>query len=418
MHISLLAWGTRGDVEPFVALGMGLQKAGHEVSVAASTDLSDLVTSRGLDFQPFNIDMAAAFNTETSRRWVEKSRGPHREGVHINRVVHEMAPVAAEGLERILSTSDALISGMLTYESALSAAKHLGLKHIRGLMAPMTPTASGEALLYPALSRRHTRANLVLSLLMEAALFQLVRPGGDVIRERLDMPRGTYRGYVQMSRQTPTIVGVSPEVIPPPADWRGLVDVTGYWQVPCPVDYEPPADLADFLAADRPPIYLGFGSMPSSTPQQLWHTVTTALARTGERAVVRFRWQDWQPESEPENIFVIKDAVPFDWLFPRTRGVVHHGGSGTTGTALHAGVPQWVVPHMADQPYFGRRMHQIGVGPAPVPLHKLNADRLAAGITQLTNDRAFRATAARLGERVNAEDGVGRAVAVVERTLC
>lgn len=417
MRISLLAWGTRGDVEPFVALGQGLQRAGHEVCVAASTDLETLVTSRGLTYQPFLIDMAAAFNTATSRTWVEHSVGPHREGRHLNRVMSEMAPVAAEGLERIVSNSDALISGMLTYESALSAAKHLGLKHIRGLMAPMTPSASGPALLYPPLSRRHSRMNLFASMLFEAALFQLVKPGGDVIRARLDVPRGTYRGYWQMSRATPTLLGVSPEVIPPPSDWRGLVDVTGYWHVPVDQGYTPPADLGRFLAAGPAPFYIGFGSMPTSRPDELWAMLCRALASTGERAVVRLRWGQWRPESVPQGICLL-DEAPFDWLFPQTQGVIHHGGSGTTGTALRAGVPQWIVPHMADQPYFGRRVHHLGVGPAPLPLHKLTAARLAETLGVLRSDRGMAARAAAIGERVRSEDGVARAVEVVERLWC
>ncbi|MGA4668286.1 glycosyltransferase [Propionibacteriaceae bacterium Y1923] len=414
MRISLLAWGTRGDVEPFVALGQGLQRAGHDVSIAASTDLARLVTDRGLTYQPFFIDMAAAFNADTSRDWVEHSIGPHREGRHLNRVMSEMAPVAAEGLERIVGNADALISGMLTYESALSAATHLGLKHIRGLMAPMTPTASGRALLYPPLSRRESRINLYASLLFEAALFQLVKPGGDVIRARLDVPRGTYRGYLQMSRATPTLVGVSPQVIPQPDDWRGLVDVTGYWHVPAPDDYIPPERLRTFLETSPAPFYIGFGSMPSSRPQELWAMLCRALDDTGERAVVRFRWRDWQPHEVPDNICVI-DEAPFDWLFPRTAGVVHHGGSGTTGTALRAGVPQWIVPHMADQPYFGRRVQQLGVGPAPVHLHKLTAAKLAHALRTLRQNAVMQRRARVLGEQVRAEDGVSRAVDVVER---
>lgn len=414
MRISMLAWGTRGDVEPFVALGQGLQRAGHEVSVAAATDLQALVTSRGLDYQPFLIDMAASLNDDVGRNWVEHSGRPHREGRHLNRIMSEVAPVAAEGLERIVGRADALISGMLTYESALSAANHLGLKHIRGLMAPMTPTASGQALLYAPLNRRQSRLNLYASLLFEAALFQLVKPGGDVVRARLDIPRGTYRGYLQMSRATPTLVGVSPRVIPPPDDWRGLVDVTGYWHIPAPTDYAPPEQLRRFLAAGPPPFYIGFGSMPSSRPDRLWALLCRALDEAGERAVVRFRWRGWEPGAVPENICVIEEA-PFDWLFPRTCGVVHHGGSGTTGTALRAGVPQWIVPHMADQPYFGRRICELGLGPPPVHLHKLTAATLSAALGTLRRDRAMIARARALGELVQQEDGVSQAVEVIER---
>ena len=113
------------------------------------------------------------------------------------------------------------------------------------------------------------------------------------------------------------------------------------------------------------------------------------------------------------NMFVL-DSVPHAWLFPRVSAVVHHGGSGTTGAGLRAGVPSVLVPHMGDQPFWAKRVVELGVGPQPVPRRQLNADRLAAAITGAVTDPGIQASASALGERIRAEDGIGRAIDIIE----
>jgi UDP:flavonoid glycosyltransferase YjiC (YdhE family) len=116
----------------------------------------------------------------------------------------------------------------------------------------------------------------------------------------------------------------------------------------------------------------------------------------------------------PESVFMV-DAVPFSWLFPRVAAVIHHGGAGTTAAGLRAGVPSVVIPFFGDQPFWGRRVADLGVGPEPIPRRVLTADRLVQAIQRAVTDRAMRQRAADLGVRIRAEDGIARAVAVVGR---
>jgi len=159
------------------------------------------------------------------------------------------------------------------------------------------------------------------------------------------------------------------------------------------------------------PVSVGFGSMTGRDPERITRVVLAALQRAGQRGVLLTGWGGLRAVDLPRDVFVA-DAAPHDWLFPRMAAVVHHGGSGTTAAGLRAGGPAVLVPFGGDQFLWGRRIHALNVGPAPIPRSQLNVERLAAALA-LACDAAARERAVALGERIRAEDGVGRAVEVV-----
>jgi UDP:flavonoid glycosyltransferase YjiC (YdhE family) len=203
--------------------------------------------------------------------------------------------------------------------------------------------------------------------------------------------------------------------VPPAPDWPEHVHVTGQWVDPAPIGYQPPPALADFLAAGEPPVYLGFGSMPSEDRAALRDLVLRATG--GRRVLLGGSLHD-----RTASVVALSDtavsigAIPHEWLFPRTGGVVCHGGAGTTGTALRAGVPVAVVPHMGDQPYWGRRVHELGLGPEPVHRAQLTPDRLSAMVASFA-DPALRARSAVFGLELRDERGVAAAVATIGEVL-
>jgi UDP:flavonoid glycosyltransferase YjiC (YdhE family) len=210
---------------------------------------------------------------------------------------------------------------------------------------------------------------------------------------------------------------VSPLVVPRPADWPAHATVCGYWPEPTPPGYRPPPDLAGFLAAGPPPVYLGFGSMPSADVAGLRSTVLAAASATGTRAVLGgVLHAGPEPVEQLGDDVVSVAGLPHAWLFPRTAGVVCLGGAGTVGAALRAGVPVGVVSHMGDQHYWGRRVHELGAGPPPLHRSRLTTGRLAALLGGLTVP-STRRTAAELGAALQAEDGVASAVAFLEEAL-
>jgi sterol 3beta-glucosyltransferase len=171
----------------------------------------------------------------------------------------------------------------------------------------------------------------------------------------------------------PILYGFSPSVIPAPSDWNGNTFITGYWFVDESENWQPPTALLDFLQSGSPPVYIGFGSMSNRNPEQTADLVIQALALTNQRAILLSGWSGLQKANTPDSIFMI-DSIPHSWLFPRVSAVVHHGGASTTAAGLKAGVPSVIIPFFGDQPFWGQRVADLGVGPKPIPRKKLTAE--------------------------------------------
>ena len=204
----------------------------------------------------------------------------------------------------------------------------------------------------------------------------------------------------------------SPTVVPVPADWDGSSAMTGYWFLNQGKDWRPPDELAAFLRDGPPPVYVGFGTA-APDPEGSRASALAALRRLGLRGVLATGRRGM---ADPEIIEI--EGAPHDWLFPRMAAVAHHGGAGTTAEGLRAGRPTAVFPsNFGDQLFWGRRVRALGMGPEPVPQKRLTIERLTAAIRAVTEDEGARRRAEELGERVRGEDGVARAVELIERTF-
>jgi UDP:flavonoid glycosyltransferase YjiC (YdhE family) len=153
--------------------------------------------------------------------------------------------------------------------------------------------------------------------------------------------------------------------------------------------------------------------MSNRNPEQTANLVINALNQTGQRGILLSGWGGLRKTDLPETIFMI-DSAPHHWLFPRMAAVVHHGGAGTTGEGLRAGVPSVIVPFFGDQPFWGQRVAAMGVGPNPIPRQKLTVDRLAGAIQEAVMDSKMRKLAANLGSTIRAENGVLQAVRLIQ----
>jgi UDP:flavonoid glycosyltransferase YjiC (YdhE family) len=209
-------------------------------------------------------------------------------------------------------------------------------------------------------------------------------------------------------------MGYSPTIVPAPPDWPEILFVTGYWFLDEGEDWRPPADLAAFLEAKPTPIYIGFGSMPEKDTAHMTQLILDALRLSEQRCVLLSGWAGLGQEQLPDTVYRV-ESIPHTWLFKRVAAVVHHGGAGTTASGLRAGVPSIVTPYATDQFFWASRVTESGMGPRSVPYHKLTADGLAAMIRQTVTDPEMRMKAAAIGQCIEAEDGVGKAVEVIER---
>jgi UDP:flavonoid glycosyltransferase YjiC (YdhE family) len=212
----------------------------------------------------------------------------------------------------------------------------------------------------------------------------------------------------------PILYGFSPSVIPAPSDWSGNTHITGYWFIDETEDWQPPAALLDFLQSGSAPVYIGFGSMSNRDPEQTADLVIKALTLSNQRAILLSGWGGLQRTNLPDSIFMI-DSIPHSWLFPRVSAVVHHGGASTTAAGLKAGVPSVVIPFFGDQPFWGQRVADLGVGTKPIPRKRLTAERLANAIQEVVTNEDMRQRAAKLGKQIQTENGIESAVEIFNK---
>ena len=228
------------------------------------------------------------------------------------------------------------------------------------------------------------------------------------------LPTSSSPLHMTNGQPIPVLHAYSQYLAPRPADWPETAYVTGYWFLDEPDNWQPPAELANFLAADDAPVYIGFGSMAGRNPQRMAGIVVEALQKANRRGIIATGWGGLDSASLPETILKI-DQAPHSWLFPRVSAVVHHGGAGTTAAGLRAGRPTVITPFLVDQPYWGARVYTLGVGSKPVPQKQLTAAKLAEAIREVTTSPTIFQNAEVLGQKLRAEDGIRNAIAIIER---
>jgi sterol 3beta-glucosyltransferase len=235
-------------------------------------------------------------------------------------------------------------------------------------------------------------------------------------QEALELPpRGALASELTRDgKPVPVLYAFSPHVVPVPPDWPATTVVTGYWFLDRPATWQPPRALVDFLEAGPPPVYVGFGSMTAADPAALTRLVIEALRQAGLRGVLAAGWGGLQSGALPGHVFAL-EAAPHDWLFPRMAAVVHHGGAGTTAAGLRAGRPTIICPFFGDQAFWGERVFALGAGPRPMAQKSLTAERLADALRQAVGEPGYGQRAEALGQRLQAERGVERAVELVSQ---
>jgi UDP:flavonoid glycosyltransferase YjiC (YdhE family) len=415
VRIIVVASGSRGDVQPLVALARGLASAGHEVTVAATSDFRVLVEGAGLGFHGFSIAVADLIDSDLGRSWLGHSS--HRPWVELRllrQMVDTWGVAIAHEVAALAGQADLFVSGVLTADGVDAVVRAGGGRHVIALLAPVGPSREGAAGLHALLPRS---ANVLNRWQGEAVGWFMAGAFGSAgaeVRRQLGVAPVSRREFSRIYRETPTVVGVSPQVLPQPRDWPVGHEVTGYWFLDRAPGWQPSAALSAFLGGGPAPVYVGFGSMSTHDSAGTLDAMVAALCRSGLRGVVHSGGARLASSDLPDGVLLVND-VPHDWLFPRCAAVIHHGGAGTTAAGLRAGVPSGVVAHIGDQPLWGRRVWELGVGAKPMRRHQLSVDRLASMMRELTSPSApqLRSRAAELGARIRSEDGVAVAVETV-----
>lgn len=418
MQIVIVTIGTRGDVQPYIALARGLQAAGHAVVIATHATFRTFVEMHGVGFAPLAGDIRTLLASAAGRQLLAQ-RNPL---AAVRQLQALAAPLLRQVMADIIAASagaDLLLGSTLGYLNAVTAAQVHRVPLVLAALQPFTPTAAFPSPLLAPLRQPFPGRGSVhrFTHLASYRLLQLVaaRQANRYRRELTGLPAlnfGDVFGDL-VAQRSPVLYGYSSHLLPRPADYGPALHVTGFWFLDRPAAWQPSAELAQFLARGAPPVYIGFGSMSDRAPEAVARIAAEALQMTGQRGILVSGWEGLRSVHVPDNMLLIESA-PHDWLFPRVAAVVHHGGVGTMAAALRAGVPQVVVPFGADQPLWAETLFQRGAAPVPLPRRRLTAPRLASALQQAQRDPALVLATRRLAAALGAEHGVARAVQVID----
>ena len=408
MRVAIHTYGTRGDVQPFVAFALALRSAGHDVQLAGPVQYASLAKDREIAYVALPGDLVALIDTPEGKAAIEGGEG------------------FAAGL-RLLKNIRPLIEGLLLAEweaardfrpdaivyhpkslAALHIAERLGSIPILAAPLPvLTPTSAFPSPILPfrslgPLNRLSHRAVAWGSQRLFARTVSKWR------HQHLSLPPDS----PQTLRPKATLYSNSRHIIPIPADWDKDVHVTGPWFLERP-DWAMPSTLQDFIAGGSAPVYVGFGSMPAMSSETLTEAIVGALRLTGRRGLLLSGGGAISPSLQDPDLYVLQDA-PHDRILPFAHSALHHGGAGTTMASAKAGIPCAICPFFGDQPFWARRMYDLGVSPPPLSRKRITTEAIAGAIDAM-DAPSLRDRAASLGEQVRQEEGLKSAVALLER---
>lgn len=413
-RITILTYGTRGDVEPFVALGIGLQGAGHAVRLAAPAEFAALAQGRGLEFAPLKGSPAQLASALAGRAGLSWPRMVAEMMGHVLPLARRVYHGAAEAVR----DSELIVHSFLMTDAGHTLARLQGVPDVSAQFFPVfLPTAAFPAVVAPDLRlggiyRRATH-------LLTGAVF---RYGSRLAYRRLsasapELPELASWPFSGVDAgRTPILLAYDPHLLPRPHDWPSYAHITGYWQLEPAREWTPPRDLVRFLASGAPPVYLGTGSMETDSLLTLLEAGVSAARACGQRLILGVSCEKVTGDLIGPDILAV-EGVPHAWLFAQMRYILHHGGAGTTGAAATAGVPNSAMPFTADQAFWARVIHRQGLGPAGVPARRLTRERLEAMVREVIAEPAYGRRAAALGEKMRSTEGVRAAVRIVEEHL-
>lgn len=408
----LLTIGSRGDVQPYIALGKELLKEGHNVTIATHSEFEGWIRKHGLKFKviagnPAELMSLMVSHGSVSVGFIKEAASKFRGW--ILELLHTSWE-ACQGCDIIIESPSAMCG--------IHIAEALGVPYMRAFTMPWTKTkAYPHAFIVPD-QKRGGSYNYLTHVMFETVLWKGISSQVNKWRvNELDLPKTNLLRMQQY--KVPFLYNVSPSVLPPAVDFPDWVSVTGYWFLDegSADDYNPPKELVEFLDCAKEDgkrvVYIGFGSIVVQDAKAMTRAVVDAVLDADVRCILNKGWSDRLSKQEdipevelPPEIYN-SGSIPHDWLFPRIDAAVHHGGSGTTGACLRAGLPIVIKPFFGDQFFYAMRIEDSGLG---VGLKKLNSKSLSKAIKTVTSDVKMIEKVRKISVNIKKDNGKLRAI--------
>ena len=401
LRITCLTIGSRGDVQPYIALCKGLLAEGHRPKIATHSEFEPWVRQHGIDFAPVDGDPA-----ELMRVCVEN-------GMFTFSFFKETTAKFRGWIDELLSSAwkacrdtDILVESPSAM-AGIHIAEALEIPYFRAFTMPWSRTrAYPHAFAVP--ERKMGGTYNYMTYVMFDNVFWAATAGQINRWRKKELGLRSTSLEKLHPNKVPFLYNFSPSVVVPPLDYSDWIRVTGYWFLDEASDWSPPTELTGFINKARQDkkklVYIGFGSIVVADPAGITKTIVAAVKLADVRCILSKGWSDRlgganATKSEvplPPEIHQIKSA-PHDWLFRQIDAVAHHGGAGTTGASLRAGKPTIIKPFFGDQYFFGDRVEDLGVG---VHLKKLNSTLLGRALWEATHSERMIVKARVLGEQI------------------
>ncbi|ORZ21075.1 hypothetical protein BCR42DRAFT_388859 [Absidia repens] len=433
LTITCLTIGSRGDVQPYIALCKALQtEGGHHCRIASHEEYRSWVESYGVEFKSIGGDPGDLMRLCIENGFLSFSfiKNGYKFFYNWFETLLETSWEACQGTDVLIESPSAMVGVHL--------AEKLEIPYFRSMPFPWTRTTKFP---HPFATFNHTGGRIyndMTYVMIDMALWAgISRSINRFRRERLDLPPTTLE-RLKLWR-VPYLYSFSPLVQPNPKDWPDYIHCTGYWfldesEFTAKENWQPPSKLLSFLRQEedsRPVVYIGFGSIMVSDSESMSRVIVEAVMEANVRAIVCKGWssrkatsqQQQQKEKAPSSTQVLNDypgtilhldSVPHDWLFPLIQGVVHHGGAGTCAAGLRAGLPTVIKPFFGDQRFWGQKVEELGVG---VCMPKLTREKLRDHLLTITRDKTMINKAKLLGEAIRQENGTKTAMDCLYRNL-
>jgi sterol 3beta-glucosyltransferase len=410
LNIGIFTYGTRGDVQPYIALGLGLVKQGHDVTLAAPKNFESLVTSYRLKFHPLHGDAEQMMNSEEGKS-VVKSENSIKLMKYFFKVLHEIrVPLRksyAEGINKV----DFIIANSATLPIVWSLAEKLGKKvALSYFMPPVVPT--GEFPLGDFDFLNFPFYNKLTYKLAHSFYWSFVKAETNEFRKELGLPilKENLIPYIGKSKPL-DLYCISPSLIPQPKDWPENHKITGFLSTTNEV--EPINEkLNNWLKKGKKPIYIGFGSNGVGNTNLVSSIIEAILTKTDERVLFCTGWSVFEDLPEHENLFVTK-YVNHDLVLPQCKIGVFHGGAGTLASMLRNDLPVIIISFYTDQPTWGKIVEKKKLG-VHIPFKKLNTRNILDGI-KVAQSTEIKESVIEMGKKIRSENGLENAIQEIEK---
>lgn len=409
MKITLLAYGSRGDVQPYVALALTLKSRGHQPVLAAPENFRAFVEGFGLAFAPLAGDTRAILEDEAIKRLIWNGRN-RKFFVSVRDRLEASKEQYWDDLLAACQGAEIILSSPVTEFAAQSLAEAVGAECVLSFLAPQAPSSQFASFALPVSTLHIPLLNRLSHVLFESAWWGMSRSLMNQARHRWGLPPLTSSPSREFRRKGGLMLsGFSPLIFQRPTDWPESHVVTGAWQLSESAREGQGGDHRDigfvqWLENGPPPVYFGFGSMPVPDHEGFLEMAAEICEGLGMRALIGAGWTDIRIAAcdLPDNLAIVEQA-DHAWLFPQCAAVVHHGGAGTTHAGLSAGVPNLVCSFFADQPFWGKRVKALGVG-GHLPFQDLNPRSLKEALLDTLSEESHR-RASELGSQLRQERG-------------